>query len=284
MSFAPFETDRFLLRPAEPDDAAALSKIFPEQQHFSSAAPANKTEALHTWQEWIAQARRDLLAGDRFAFLILPRGGGVPLGVVELALAAARAGVLSCRISPECPMPNAALEVRRSMAAFGVGTLQLAHIGNASSRDIAAPHDIHAGHDTGAKKTLYVAAAALFDDNRRVLLTQRPQGKSMAGLWEFPGGKVEPGERPPRTVVRELEEELGLEVSPANVEPWDITCHDYGGFHLMMPLLRCRSWRGAPRPREGQAMAWVEPARLGALPMPAADRPLILRLASAAAG
>lgn len=120
-----------------------------------------------------------------------------------------------------------------------------------------------------------VSAVALVDVDGRVLLAQRPEGKSMAGLWEFPGGKVEPGETPEAALIRELHEELGIETWQSCLAPLTFASHSYEAFHLLMPLFACRKWEGIPQSREGQTLAWVRPARLRDYPMPAADVPLI---------
>jgi 8-oxo-dGTP diphosphatase len=123
-----------------------------------------------------------------------------------------------------------------------------------------------------------VAACALVDADGRVLLAQRPQGKPMAGLWEFPGGKVEAGERPEETLIRELEEELGIVVREPCLAPLTFASHAYPDFHLLMPLYVCRRWEGAVSPREGQALAWVRPNKLRDYEMPPADVPLVSHL------
>ncbi|MBB5372039.1 8-oxo-dGTP diphosphatase MutT [Acidocella aromatica] len=123
--------------------------------------------------------------------------------------------------------------------------------------------------------TLLVAAAALIDSQGRILLARRPEGKKMAGLWEFPGGKLEPGETPEAALARELREELGLETNPKDFAPFVFASHAYDSFHLLMPVFLCRRWKGEPQPKEGQALAWVAPDRLVEYPMPPADRPLI---------
>jgi 8-oxo-dGTP diphosphatase len=128
------------------------------------------------------------------------------------------------------------------------------------------------------KPLLLVAACALVDADGRVLIARRPPGKSMAGLWEFPGGKVEQGELPEATVIRELSEELGIDVTAACLAPFTFASHSYDDFHLVMPLYVCRRWQGRVTPREGQELAWVRPVRLGDYPMPPADEPLVAHL------
>jgi 8-oxo-dGTP diphosphatase len=118
----------------------------------------------------------------------------------------------------------------------------------------------------------------LIDADGRVLLAQRPEGKSMAGLWEFPGGKIEPGERPEQTVIREFLEELGVTIREACLAPFAFASHAYDNFHLVMPLFVCRRWEGAPHAREGQALAWVRPKDMGKYAMPPADIPLVAQL------
>jgi 8-oxo-dGTP diphosphatase len=127
-------------------------------------------------------------------------------------------------------------------------------------------------------KLVLVAACALIDPDGRVLLTRRPAGKPMAGLWEFPGGKVEADERPEETLIRELNEELGIQVSEACLSPLTFASHRYDDFQLVMPLWVCRRWEGAVQPSEGQECAWVRPQRLREYPMPPADVPLIPHL------
>jgi 8-oxo-dGTP diphosphatase len=126
-----------------------------------------------------------------------------------------------------------------------------------------------------ALPVLLVAACALVDADRRVLIAQRPQGKSMAGLWEFPGGKIEPGETPEAALIRELREELGVAVKPACLAPLTFASHSYKTFHLLMPLFICRRFEGTPHGREGQALKWVRAGDLRLWPMPPADAPLI---------
>ncbi|MBL4929691.1 8-oxo-dGTP diphosphatase MutT [Fuscibacter oryzae] len=124
-------------------------------------------------------------------------------------------------------------------------------------------------------KTLLVSAVALIDSEGRVLLAQRPEGKSLAGLWEFPGGKVEHGETPEAALIRELREELGIDTWKSCLAPLTFASHSYPDFHLLMPLFACRRWEGIPLAQEGQTLAWVRPNNLRDYPMPPADLPLI---------
>jgi 8-oxo-dGTP diphosphatase len=129
-----------------------------------------------------------------------------------------------------------------------------------------------------ARPIVLVAAVALVDPDGRVLLAQRPAGKHLAGLWEFPGGKVHAGETPEAALIRELDEELGIDVVASCLAPFTFASHAYPEFHLLMPLYVCRKWSGIARAREGQQLKWVRPAQLGDYPMPPADKPLVAML------
>ena len=129
-----------------------------------------------------------------------------------------------------------------------------------------------------AIKLTLVVACALVDADKRVLIAQRPAGKTLAGLWVFPGGKVEPGERPETTLIRELHEELGITISEPCLAPLTFASHAYDSFHLLMPLYICRRWEGTVTAREGQKLAWVRANKLRDYPMPPADIPLIAHL------
>lgn len=124
-------------------------------------------------------------------------------------------------------------------------------------------------------KVVLVSAVALIDADGRVLLAQRPPGKSMAGLWEFPGGKVEPGETPEAALIRELDEELGISTHASCLAPLTFASHGYPDFHLLMPLFACRRWQGTPMSREGQTLKWARVSELRDYPMPPADVPLV---------
>jgi 8-oxo-dGTP diphosphatase len=144
-----------------------------------------------------------------------------------------------------------------------------------ATRDDVFGHTEVPQGETGTKPLLLVAACALIDVDGRVLLARRPEGKKMAGLWEFPGGKLNPGETPELALIRELKEELGIDVSAACLAPFAFASHAYDRFHLLMPLFLCRRWKGFPQPRENQTLAWVWPDKLAEYEMPPADKPLI---------
>ena len=127
-------------------------------------------------------------------------------------------------------------------------------------------------------RLVLVSAVALVDADGRVLLAQRPVGKPLAGLWEFPGGKVNPGETPEIALIRELGEELGIDIAASCLAPFTFASYTYPDFHLLMPLYICRKWSGTPIAREGQRLVWVRPDRLGDYPMPPADPPLVAML------
>lgn len=128
---------------------------------------------------------------------------------------------------------------------------------------------------TEAVPTVLVVAVALIDPDGRVLIAKRPEGKQLAGMWEFPGGKVEPGERPEQALIRELKEELGIDVNEACLAPFVFASHAYESFHLLMPLYLCRRWSGVVTAKEHDGLAWVKPNKLGDYPMPPADEPLV---------
>lgn len=138
--------------------------------------------------------------------------------------------------------------------------------------------DKAAPEPAGPARVVLVAAAALIDPDNRVLLARQPEGKPMAGLWEFPGGKVHADETPEAALIRELREELGIDIASACLAPFTFASHRYADFHLLMPLYLCRRWRGTVTPREGQELTWVRPLRLADYPMPPADVPLVAML------
>ena len=143
---------------------------------------------------------------------------------------------------------------------------------------ITAASRVPSPPDNPAFPILLVAAVALIDRDDRVLLAQRPPGKAMAGLWEFPSGKVDPGETPEAALIRELKEELAVDTEESCLAPFTFASHTYDDFHLLMPLYVCRVWKGTPRPLEGQTLAWARPNQMKDYPMPPADKPLVAML------
>jgi 8-oxo-dGTP diphosphatase len=155
------------------------------------------------------------------------------------------------------------------------GGVQLPVVHFAKTRELRMSASSGSAADEGVLPIVLVAACALIDADGRILLARRPAGKRMAGLWEFPGGKLERQETPEAALIRELKEELGIDVTAACLAPFAFASHAYENFHLLMPLYLCRRWTGRPQAREGQALAWVRPDKLAEYPMPPADRPLI---------
>jgi 8-oxo-dGTP diphosphatase len=190
--------------------------------------------------------------------------------------AASNADVAQCRellVSQRTALINA---LRGHFAEFGIVVAQgarnarilLAILHNESDADLRAD----------ARTALLPLASALVDIDGRVLITRRPPGKPMAGLWEFPGGKLDPGETPEAAIIREMDEELGVNITDSCLAPLTFASHDYPKFHLLMVLFVCRRWTGTPVPREDQHLKWVRPNRLRDFPMPPADEPLISHL------
>lgn len=188
---------------------------------------------------------------------------------------------ITARVATDNPASAAVLQ-RIGFRQTGTGQQRFASRGievpvllfEATRDDIFGKPEVEAA-EPGTKPLLLVAACALVDVDGRVLLARRPEGKKMAGLWEFPGGKLNPGETPEQALIRELKEELGIDVTAACLAPFAFASHAYEGFHLLMPLFLCRRWKGIPTPRENQTLAWVRAQKLGDYEMPPADKPLI---------
>ncbi|MCC7271839.1 MAG: GNAT family N-acetyltransferase [Alphaproteobacteria bacterium] len=294
-------TARLVLRPPVAADAPAIEAL---------AAPwevARYTQRIpHPYPPgaaaaFLAEVAADRAAGNALLFAITRRGDGAFLGMIGLE-AADEPGVLEIGYWLGMPFwgqgyaaEAARAVLRHAFALDGVDMVfaevhpdnrascrvlekaGMRETGRVATRvrgepvetvryEIARPVEL---------PTLLVAAVALVDPDGRVLLAERPPGKAMAGLWEFPGGKVAPGETPEEALVRELAEELGVDTAERCLAPLAFASHRYGTFHLLMPLFVCRNWRGTPTPYEGQRLAWVRPQRLGDYPMPPADAPLV---------
>ena len=180
----------------------------------------------------------------------------------------------SCKVLRRVGFRETGSGVRSSLT---TGDEHHVRVFEATRGDIFGHPDPPAAHaeSPDAKPLLLVAACALVDVDGRVLLARRPEGKKMAGLWEFPGGKLNPGETPEVALIRELKEEIGIDVTAACLAPFAFASHAYEGFHLLMPLFICRRWKGTPTPRENQTLAWVRASKLTEYEMPPADKPLI---------
>ncbi|MBU6424762.1 MAG: 8-oxo-dGTP diphosphatase MutT [Rhodospirillales bacterium] len=307
-------TSRLTLRPLHGDDVAAFHRLINDWDICRRVPDAPFPYPESQAQEWIQAAARDREAGRAEQFAIEETPTGTLVGCIGLKLSKDRKSAeLGYWIGRPHWRQGFALEAARRLADWAFASLPIAqlHAVVASDNDgslavlrhlgfeqtgkghrvfscrpgeklpvkhfTLAREASYAAEPVAAQKsaTLLVVAAALIDAKGRVLLARRPEGKKMAGLWEFPGGKLEPGETPEAALARELREELGLETDPKDFAPFVFASHAYETFHLLMPVFLCRRWKGEPRGREGQKLAWVAPEDLAEYPMPAADRPLI---------
>jgi 8-oxo-dGTP diphosphatase len=310
-------TERLILRPLVPDDAAALHRLVNDWEVTRNLSVVPFPYPRELADEWIASARQSLEEGSACNLAITGREGEqeILVGVVGLRIdRPARIGRLGYWVGRRFWGHGVATEAARRLASWALANLDLdrlessvitdnpasaavlrrigfRQVGEATDKFLArggehpvwlfeATRDDIFGHaeparEDGTKPLLLVAACALIDPDGRVLLARRPEGKKMAGLWEFPGGKLHPGETPEVALIRELKEELGIDVSAACLAPFAFASHEYERFHLLMPLYLCRRWKGLPMPKENQTLAWVRPHKLTEYPMPPADKPLI---------
>ncbi|HQT45884.1 MAG: GNAT family N-acetyltransferase [Acidocella sp. 20-63-7] len=304
-------TTRLTLRPLEATDAQEFHRLINDWEICRKLPDAPFPYPATLAADWIAAAAADRASGRAAQFALVESTTGALLGCVGLRFAAdQKAAELGYWLGKAHWGQGFGLEAARRLIDWAFAELPLARLtatvaadNEASQRLLArigfAPagkgrqlflcrpgqrlpvnyftreRELPAGAPRPASAVLLVAAVALIDTLGRVLLARRPEGKKMAGLWEFPGGKLEPGETPEVALARELREELGIETQPGDFAPFVFASHAYDGFHLLMPVFLCRRWRGEPNPREGQALAWVTPDRLVEYPMPPADRPLI---------
>ncbi len=305
-SALPIETERLRLRLLESGDAAAIERLASDWEvaRFTGSIP-------HPYPAggalpWIEETRVEAVDGKKLVAAVLRRADGAFLGCVELDLAHGEGlGMLGYWIGRPYWGAGVASEAAAAMVAAGFGQLGLARIEavaqpanrrsirvleklglvHEGERSAPAPArgapvlvEVRALERPRPARRLLVAAVALIDVDGRVLLARRPPGKSMAGLWEFPGGKVGEGETPEAALIRELKEELAIDVAQSCLAPFTFASHRYPDFDLMMPLYLCRRWHGTPTPLEGQELAWVRPARMADYDMPPADRPLVAML------
>ncbi|HET9146866.1 MAG TPA: 8-oxo-dGTP diphosphatase MutT [Acetobacteraceae bacterium] len=310
----PARAGRLELQPLESAHAEAFHRLINDWEICRLLPEAPFPYPLPLAREWIAAAAADREAGRAWQFAVIERGSGALIGSVGLRLspkgdeaslgywlgrrywgrrygreAAEQAlrwgfGALAVnRITASVATDNAAsLAVLRGIGFRETGTGSAVFICRPGARlpmvEFAITRealDFGAEAPEASRPLVLVAACALIDKKGAVLLARRPAGKKLAGLWEFPGGKLAPGETPEAALVRELREELGITVREADVAPFAFASHRYESFHLLMPLYLCRRWKGKPEPLEGQGLAWVPPAKLDEYPMPPADRPLI---------
>ena len=304
----PLETERLVLRAVVASDAQAVARLAADPDVAGRTARMPHPYTLADAQAWVDRVRvgpdvheivRAIARRADNAFLgaigIIPGAGGGELGywlgkpfwgqgivsdavwrIVRFAFEDLSFSELRASVFPDNPASSRVLE-KAGFTFVGEGTVDApARGGRRATHSYAISRaDWLANH---ALPTVLVAAVALVDADGRVLLAQRQEGKDMAGLWEFPGGKVAPGETPEAALIRELREELGIDTRGSCLAPIAFASHRYASFHLLMPLYVCRIWRGDPRPIEHQALAWVRSARLGDYKMPPADAPLVAML------
>jgi 8-oxo-dGTP diphosphatase len=325
LTFAPLETERFLLRPLRATDAAELHRLVNDWEVAKTLSRVPFPYPRDLADEWIASTAERILDGEAYHLAIARRADDVLVGCVGLTRdredRSAELGYWVGRrhwgqgIAPEVAgrlarwalanldldriVASALLDNARSAAVLkrigfretGQGAqdflsrgkampVRLFEAGRADMISTAAPAATPPAPalPEGGKRILLVAAIGLIDPDGRVLLARRPEGKPLAGLWEFPGGKVQPGETPEAALIREVKEELGIDVTEACLAPFAFASHGYETFHLLMPLFLCRRWDGTVTPMEGQALAWVRPQKLADYAMPPADVPLVALL------
>jgi 8-oxo-dGTP diphosphatase len=313
--FAPIRTERLILRPLQVADAPALFRLVNDWDVAKSLARVPFPYPREAAEEWIGRSWAMIAAGEAFHLAITREEAGeeILIGNIGLTLDRDRQGAelgywVGRRFWGQGIAPEAALALCRwAAAALGLARFRAsALLDNARSQAVLAragfqpagqgvhtylsrggkmpvalfeaPASAFAPPPPAPKPVLLVAAVALVDPDGRVLLAQRPPGKPLAGLWEFPGGKVDPGETPEAALIRELKEELDIDVQQACLGPFTFASHTYEKFHLLMPLYLCRRWSGTVCPMEGQSLAWVRPQKLADYPMPPADVPLVAML------
>ena len=303
------ETPRLRLRRLTDEDAQAVFDFASVWEVARYTALIPHPYVMSDAKSFIEGAMLDRSANSRHVFGIERRIEGDLIGTIEVNMGTGDDTFGYC-LGPEYWGQGFAMEAAQAMARFafqraGKKTLTAAvHPDNGASARVLEKADFVQTHTTtsvpgrcaevkaqvftlasddwfareAAKPTLFVTAVALVDADGRVLMAQRPTGKSMAGLWEFPGGKVHDDETPEVALVRELKEELGIDISESCLAPFTFASHAYESFHLMMPLYLCRTWKGKLQSLEGQDLKWVKPVRLNQLPMPPADIPLVAML------
>ena len=304
-------TTRLLLRPLDANDAPAFHRLINDWEICRRLPDAPFPYPAQLAAEWIEAAATDREIKRAEQFALVEAQTGLLIGVAGLRLAKGHKGAeLGYWLGRAHWGQGYGLEAARRLTEWAFAALPIAQLtavvaadneasfavlrrlgfsqsGKGSKVFMCRPgqklpvkyftleRDIPETAAAPAGKTILVVAAALIDGRGRVLLARRPEGKKMAGLWEFPGGKLEAGETPEAGLARELREELGIEVEQRDFAPFVFASHAYDNFHLLMPVFLCRRWRGELVAKEGQKLAWVKPDDLVEYPMPPADRPLI---------
>ena len=303
-------TTRLTLRPLGPGDAPEFHRLINDWDICRKLPDAPFPYPADLAADWIAAAASDRTMGRAEQFALVDSASGALIGCAGLRIAQDRKSAdLGYWLGRAFWAQGFGLEAARRLTEWAFAALPISRI----TATVAADNDAslavlrRIGFSAAGKGTqvfqcrpgqklpvqhfalereepvalvqpsavLLVVAVALIDAQGRILLARRPEGKKMAGMWEFPGGKMDAGETPENALVRELREELGIEVAASDLAPFVFASHPYESFHLLMPVFLCRRWKGKPMANEGQVLAWVEPDRLVEYPMPPADRPLI---------
>ena len=311
LSVLPIRSARLTLRKLRGEDAAAIEELAGEPEVALHTLNIPYPYSAGIGQAWVKAANRELIAGAELQLAIERTEDGALVGAIGFG---PRRQDLTAEIGYWIGVPywnrGYATEAVAAMVAHGFARMSLRAVEAAAEADNAASIrvqeklgfarvrvDKREAVNRGALVTLevrrleagawraahpapmlLVAAVALVDADGRVLIAQRPAGKAMAGLWEFPGGKLHDGETPEQALVRELDEELGIDTAESCLAPLAFASHRYETFHLLMPLYVCRKWKGTARPREGQVLNWVRPKEMRVYPMPPADEPLVAML------
>jgi 8-oxo-dGTP diphosphatase len=303
-------TTRLTLRPLESRDAPEFHRLINDWDICRKLPDAPFPYSADLAAGWVAAAAADRALGKAEQFALVDSASGVLIGCAGLRISKDRKSAdLGYWLGRTFWGRGFGLEAARRLSEWAFAALPIARI----TATVAADNDAslavlrRVGFAAAGKGTqvfqcrpgqklpvqhfalereapvavapssavLLVVAVALIDAQGRILLARRPEGKKMAGMWEFPGGKMDAGETPEAALARELQEELGIEVAASDLAPFVFASHPYDSFHLLMPVFLCRRWKGKPVPKEGQVLAWVAPDRLVEYPMPPADRPLI---------
>ncbi len=304
-------TSRLLLRPLEAADAPVFHRLINDWEICRKLPDAPFPYPSSLAGDWIAAASVDRAAGHAEQFAVVEAATGTLIGCAGLRLSRDKKSAdlgywlgraywrqgfgleAALRLTSWAFATLSVLKITATVAADNEGSVAvLNRVGFVPAgkghqefqcrpgiklpvQHFVLTRESQASQAPATPSVLLVVACALIDPEGRIMLARRPEGKKLAGLWEFPGGKMNPGETPEAALVRELHEELGIEVAQKHLAPFVFASHAYDTFHLLMPLFLCRKWQGKPKPREGQALAWVAPDRLVEYPMPPADRPLI---------